>query len=548
VVIARLLRGVTVHRELLLAAGGGALFALSAPPTNGYACVLIGIGLLAAAMQSAERFAAGLLRGALWATAAGLVGLRFVPSVIRLFTDLGTVASVAAHVLLSAAQSLTWALGMGVAALLRSRLRAPLELAVGAGVLVTLLLPSVFVWSPAGLLSPWTPLVQLADLVGERGVSVALAVSSALAVRGATGFARARTISWRRTRRSWASIAAAAAIPLAMMAYGVHAMDRVGESPSAPEQLAVGLVHAGVDPKERWQGKHHHRILRTLQRETAAVERAGAELSVWPEAAYPFRLSHQAKRAPRGARSPLGGGVRGPVLFGLITIVKPELVGRDANGRPVYERNRFNSATVVSPSGTLQPPYDKMQLLWFGETVPLGEQLPWLRRIFQRSGRLLAGQQLRPLLLTRDDAPAVRMGVLNCYEDTLPDLGRRIASELQPDLLVNVTNDAWFIGTSEPELHFRLSVMRAIELRRDLVRAVNLGVAGWIDARGVVRARYDSSAPGHLLVRPQLRSGQTIYTRFGDVPLVLLLALSALGARWFAARSRSTRRTSISRS
>lgn len=531
----RLARAVRRHRELLFASGGGALFALSAPPTDAFAGVLIGLGLLAAAMGSAERFGSGLLRGWLWATAAGLVGLRFVPSVIRLFTDLGTAASILAHLLLSAAQALTWALGMALAAVLRRRLLVPFELCFAAGVLVTLLLPTVFVWSPAGLVSPWTALVQPADLIGERGVSVALAVSAALTVRGARRFAAVRTLRWRRARGGWMPLAAAVAIPLAMAAYGAHRMSRYAAPAAQGARVTVALIHAGVDPKVRWQARHHRRILQTLKQQTRAAERAGAELSVWPEAAYPYRLSHDAKRVPRGLRSPLGDGVRGPILLGLITTERPVLVGRDEGGRPIYEQNRYNSATIVAPSGSVQPSYDKMQLLWFGETVPLGEQLPWLRRLFQRSGGLRPGRELRKLVLPRDDGPELHLGVLNCYEDTLPGLGRRIAGELAPNLLVNVTNDAWFIGTSEPELHLRLSVMRAIELRRDLVRAVNLGVTAWIDAAGVVRARYDSPEPGYLMVEPALRSGTTIYTRFGDLPLALLLG-AALGSSWLHRR------------
>jgi apolipoprotein N-acyltransferase len=346
-------------------------------------------------------------------------------------------------------------------------------------------------------------------------------------------------------------MAGAVAVPALLLAYGAFAMARYGNVAPPGDSARLGLIHAGVDPKERWRAANHPRILRTLKGQTVAAERAGAELSVWPEAAYPYRLSHGAKRVPRGSRSPLGDGVRGPLLIGLITVEPPVLIGRDESGKPQFERNRFNSATIVSPSGTVQPPYDKMQLLWFGETVPFGQYLPWLRRIFQRSGGLLPGRELRPLELAREGATDLRIGVLNCYEDTLPHLGRRIVRELAPNLLVNVTNDAWFIGTSEPDLHLRLAVMRSIELRRDLVRAVNLGVAGWIDARGVVRARYDSPEAGFLLVEPQLRSGQTPYARFGDAPLALLLSLFALGARRWrraAARSSSTRSESISRS
>jgi apolipoprotein N-acyltransferase len=98
---------------------------------------------------------------------------------------------------------------------------------------------------------------------------------------------------------------------------------------------------------------------------------------------------------------------------------------------------------------------------------------------------------------------------------------------------VNVTNDAWFIGTNEPELHARLAAMRSIELRLDLVRAVNLGISGWIDAAGRVHARSDSTEPGWMLVTPTLRSGSpTLYARLGDWPAWIALALGIAGCAW----------------
>jgi apolipoprotein N-acyltransferase len=131
------------------------------------------------------------------------------------------------------------------------------------------------------------------------------------------------------------------------------------------------------------------------------------------------------------------------------------------------------------------------------------------------------------------------MGVLNCYEDTLAGVGRRIVGALAPNLLVNVTNDAWFTGSAEPELHARLAAMRAIELRLDLVRAVNLGVASWIDARGVVRARDERDTPSLIHVAPALRAPvPTFYARYGDAPLAVALALGCVAC---AARARARR-------
>ncbi len=511
-------------RRALLAAAGGVLFALSVPPTDLLVGVLLGMAMLAGALRGARGFWRGFGLGALWGTAAGLVGMRFVPSVIQLFTPLGLAASLAAHVLLSAAQSLSWAIGMGAVVWASRRLRTPPELAFAAGVFATLLLPAVFVWTPAGLISPWTAWVQSAEYIGERGVSALLALAAALAARAVARIARTGRLHAGLRRLAWAG-ALLVALPLA----GRWAQSRFAAAPAPEQTVRVGLVHIGLDPKARWQKGNQRKILRALQAQTAAVERQGVELTIWPEAAYPYPLRHGTRRAPKGSISPLGPSVRGPILLGLITTAPPEY----ADGR--WVRDRYNSATIVMSDGRLQPSYDKMELLWFGETVPLGQHLPWLRRLFQRSGGLRPGRELRALELERGSTlPPQRIGVLNCYEDTLPGLGRRIARELEPNLLVNVTNDAWFVGTAEPELHLRLAVMRSVELRRDMVRSVNLGIGGWIDARGVVRARLEAPGPGHRVVTPRLRAGPpTLYARYGDAPLgaALLLGIALLALR-----------------
>jgi apolipoprotein N-acyltransferase len=403
------------------------------------------------------------------------------------------------------------------------KLRAPLELAFGAGIMLAASLPSVFVWTPAGLVSPWPVVVQSADLIGERGVSVLLAVLAALSVR-----ALCELSAHGVERRSILPIAAAAALAAGMIGHGAWSMQRYAD-PSA-ESARIGLIHAAIDPRFRWQRGNWPTILAELRRQTARAEAEGVELSIWPEAAYPYPLAHGSERAPGGQRSLFAGRVSGPVLFGLIAT---------APSRKTEEglrRDSYNSATLVTPDGRMQPSYDKMELLWFGETVPLSEQIPWLKRTFQRSGGLIPGAELRGLRLDRDSGEPLRMGVLNCYEDTLPGLGRRVMQTVEPNLLVNVTNDAWFVGTAEPEMHARLGAMRAIELRRDLVRAVNMGVAGWIDAAGRVRVRSAATEPGWLLVTPTLRSGApTLYARFGDWPMWLALGL-AIG--WFAWRRR----------
>ncbi|HEY5241505.1 MAG TPA: apolipoprotein N-acyltransferase, partial [Polyangiaceae bacterium] len=131
-----------------------------------------------------------------------------------------------------------------------------------------------------------------------------------------------------------------------------------------------------------------------------------------------------------------------------------------------------------------------------------------------------------------------RASALVCYEDMLPEAGRE-AFAVAPNLLVNVTNDAWFSGTSEPELHLRVAVLRAVELRRDLVRAVNAGPASWVDAAGRVRRRATTRSASTVSAVPSLLDAPgTFYARFGDAPWAMLALVLANIAVWRATRRR----------
>jgi apolipoprotein N-acyltransferase len=347
--------------------------------------------------------------------------------------------------------------------------------------------------------------------VGERGVSLLLALAAALA---ATPLRRYVEPGFRplTARSALTHVGIAVTLVTALAAHGTWRMAQLERKRAALPRVKLGVVQAAVPARLRWQPEARQEILQRLRTLTREAEQAGAELVVWPEAAYPFTLPRDLRTAPADERRILGNGVRGPVLFGLLT-------------RELPSRRRFNSATLVEPDGDLQTPQDKLALLWFGETVPLSEYLPFLARLFRRSGYLTAGSSVE-LLQHR----AARIGVLNCYEDILPGIGRRIA-RAQPNLLVNVTNDAWFGPTTEPELHLRLSVLRAVEARLDLVRAVNLGVPAWIDASGVIRVRGNDAEQSVMHVAPALNEeSPTLYTKAGDIPVWVGLLIATLAA------------------
>jgi apolipoprotein N-acyltransferase len=270
----------------------------------------------------------------------------------------------------------------------------------------------------------------------------------------------------------------------------------------------VGLVQPGTDALDRWREDNRGAILGRLTSLTKGVEKSGVDLTVWPEASYPFPVAHWTRHCPTGDRAILPFGVKGPVLTGMVMT--------SANGA------LYNSAVICSTEGDLSDPYDKINLLWFGETIPIVGQIPWVRERFLHGRGLVAGR--KNVILTTGP---IRASVLNCFEDVLPSAGRE-AMEGGPNLLVNVTNDAWFFGTYESEFHARFAALRAVEERRDLVRAVNLGPTTWVDAAGRVRARYADSLAGTLLAQPALLDTPvTVFGLFGDWPLIVALVVVA---------------------
>ncbi|WP_394843741.1 apolipoprotein N-acyltransferase [Pendulispora brunnea] len=512
-----------------LACLSGAFFACASPPFDLVSALWFGMAAFAYSLQECAEaavpfswFRGGLL-GLGFGIGANVVALRFVPGVITRFTPLPYSVGIVALVLLAASQALRWVVAAWAwNALTRrhERWRVPRPVAFAVAVYIGTWVPVIFPWNPAGGATLHPELVQLADTIGERGVSALMALSA--------GFL-AVAVRQRQLRTAWAALA----LPALMYLHGRVRMGEIDALRARAKTATVALVQPSVEATERWDRTRARHILTLLTELTQRAERDGAELTIWHESAYPYEMAHASRRAPMASWTMLQPGVHGPVLTGLVLRDGgPPLAAADFQRS---ETERFNSAIVAHGDGTLSQPYDKLHLLWFGETVPLADAIPWIRRTFARGLGLTPGTSQVVL-----DVGKVRATVLICFEDTLPAAGRE-AMALAPNLLVNVTNDAWFTAgeaeSTESELHLRMAVMRSIEGRRDMVRAVNFGPTSWVDAAGRVRGRYASITPGVLLATPALlETPATLYTRFGDLPFALVLVAGTAAFAWAAAR------------
>lgn len=503
---------------LSLSAGAGLVVGIGALDW-GWPFVAIGLVPLAIALEPSEappvgrwgRAFEGGLRGLVFGVIAHVFLHWFVVGALVRFTSASWIGALGL-VLHALVQSLGW-VATSVIAVRLARMGVPRWIAFAIGAFAGTLVPSIFPWTVAGLLTPWPALVQLGDLIGERGVTALVAAAAGLVAQAIAMFA-----SKADTRR--AALLALSGVGLVglLAVHGMLRMARVGEAREHAPRARVALVQPDIEAHERWELMMTPVTLAKLTSLTRDAEARGAELTVWPEAAYPFPMASSMKTDMPGSMAILQEGVHGPVLTGLMM--------NDGSGE------KHNSA-VVCEQGKLSTPYHKMHLVWFGEVVPFGDTSQWMRKTFALGLGLSPGkhQAILPAIGGR-----ARAAVLDCFEDILPGAGRETFDGQSPNLLVNVTNDAWFVGSREGELHARVSVMRAVELRRDLVRAVNRGHVTWVDAAGRVQARYDALAAGSILAEPALLdTAPTAYARFGDWPFALLCFAVAAG---FAARAR----------
>lgn len=356
------------------------------------------------------------------------------------------------------------------------------------GVLLTgfpwLVLPSA--------LSPWPWTVQAAALVGANGLAGILAAASTLALRG-------RGLSAPR-------LASAALLGLLAL-YGAWRMD----SPSGTVgEARVALIQGNVDQAHKWDPAWQAETLRRYAELSAKEAAAGADLLVWPETAMPFFFQDP---------TPLSLSVRDRVREMGVAL----LAGSPAYTRGLGQRDYVlhNRAFLADPAGITLGSYDKEHLVPFGEYVPLSGLLGFLPRLVQGIGEFAPGSDQPALALGN-----LALGVLICYETIFPELAQDRV-EHGANLLVNISNDAWFGRSSAPLQHLHLSVLRAVEQNRWMARATNTGISALIDSRGRILDRTGLFATTSLAGRVELVAETTPFHRWRTW-VEAALALAAL--------------------
>lgn len=409
-----------------------------------------------------------------------------------------------------------------------------------------------FPWNAVGVTQQGVlPVLQLASLGGVLAVSLAvLLVNGAVAgmCERAWGAVRTRTYGDALPGGRWRALETVAPMLLLMSAWmwGLERARQWDRQSRGEPRFQVAMVQPNAPSIFERDDENQVRTRRILLEQTSLAADTLPDLMVWPETA----LMSPVPVAPAALALASNGAVRAraPLLTGAVEVqLGPTLRHEDARF--------FNSAWLFTSGGLSAGRYRKQHLVPFGEFIPGDCVWPWLARFSPVGFSCTAGRESTVLYVvgrTRADGSSpgeLAFSPLICFEDTVAGLARR-AVKRGARLLVNLTNDAWFGGSCEPEQHLAQALFRCVETGVPMVRAANTGVTCAIDPLGrrsclTSEGRRSDFAGFHSvsLAVPQTPF-PTLYLRWGDWLLgrpAAALLLAVLFAPWAVAARRARR-------
>lgn len=347
---------------------------------------------------------------------------------------------------------------------------------------------SGFPWLQLGYSATENWFAGWASLSGVLGISFVLAVIAGLVA-----------VSVLRKQRATYLIALTTLAVITLVSWGLNSTRWV--NPVEPV-LEVTLVQADISLSEKWNPDNRQNIMQTYLAASKTVDQT--DLIIWPEGALPMMLDE----IPASYLDALRG-LSGELMFGAIE--------RQTKGDI---SSVYNGLVMLKEEG-LQV-YRKQHLVPFGEYFPLQSILGWLFNAldipmsnFSAGGAKQANMQLKGLKLL----PTI------CYEDAFPEDWRQQVSD--SNILLNISEDAWFGDSFAPHQRLQMARMRAIEFQRPVIRVSNSGLSTVIDAFGEVDAVSPQFQPALFNTPVYGTEGDTPYTKFGLWPLwgCLLLGL-----------------------
>ena len=474
----------------------GGIGALALPPVGAWVLFPLALGLTSTIFAQATNARQAAATG--WAFAAGYFGAGLSWIMEPFWVDAARHGWMApfALIFLAGGLALFWGVAFGVAHWLgrgpATRIAA-LILTVPVAEYARAHVLTGFPWAaPSQIWVDWAAAQWLAYL-GPHGLTLLTVLVAVM-----PGLALARGVG--------APLILASVLPLLMIVAGGRIILGLLPDTGLTGQV-VRLVQPNAPQDQKWHPDHIQTFFTRQIGYTAADPRP--DLIVWPETAVPSLLN-TADRA-LGFIADAAQGV--PVVLGIQR--------REAG-------QYFNSLIHLDDQGQVAGVYDKHHLVPFGEYIPLAPLATRLgiAGLAQRAeGGYAAGPGPELMSLPLGNALP-----LICYEAVFPQ-DTRIRGA-RPDFLMQITNDAWFGQRSGPYQHLAQAQMRAIEQGLPLLRAANTGVSAMIDPYGRITDQLPLGQAGYVDAELPLPRTPTLYARTGDLPVLFLFFVVAIGFLW----------------
>lgn len=354
-----------------------------------------------------------------------------------------------------------------------------------------------FPWLMIGYSQTNSPLKGYAPLFSVYGVSLAAALTSGLLVQAILYFRE------KHAEKAYYHLLAITGLWIAGALFAL-----IPWTKPTGQAITVSLVQGDIPQSLKWSPDHVQLSLNRYA-ELSNPLFGKSKLIVWPEASIPLglndalgymaELSHRAKQSGTD------------VLVGIPV--------ENKNG-PGY----FNALLSVGADNNV---YFKRLLVPFGEYIPFKK---WLKPAFD-----FMNVPMADMLPGRVAQPSLNIDGLNidasiCYEVAFPELIR--TADKNMNLLLTVTNDAWFGHSSAQAQHLQMAAMRAIELQRPLLFVSNDGITAEINPAGLITAALPAHTPAVLTVDVQPVTGLTPWMHNGTDPFfTLVLAMLFMAVR-----------------
>lgn len=351
-----------------------------------------------------------------------------------------------------------------------------------------------FPWLSIGYSQVDTPFAAWAPILGVHGVSWVLALLAGLGVMVLRGGSR--------LQQFFAIVAGGVIVALSMQ------LQSISWTQPRDEPLRVALVQAAIPQEVKWSPSQLQPTLSYYRDTTLALD--APDLVIWPEAAIPA-LPFEV-----------------PDFLDELNNIMSEQGTQLYSGILTFDIVTAEFRNTFMGIGDYQGRYDKRHLVPFGEYFPVPEFISnWLRLMNLPSEDVTAGPPLQSTL----EVNGVPIAPTICYEVAFG------AEQLQffPDaeLMINISNDAWFGDSIAPHQHLQMARMRSLETGRPMLRSTNTGITAIIAADGRILTRIPQFVPGVLTADVYPYTGITPYIRWGNYPVVCsaLLLFGVAGLR-----------------